>query len=49
MNYAIVAIGGVILLVCTVWLLWGRHHFVGPVKTLSVGNDDAREIDVKAG
>ncbi|KAH9934533.1 amino acid transporter [Epithele typhae] len=33
MNYAIVAIGGVILLVGLGWLFWGRFRFVGPVRT----------------
>ncbi|PSR85522.1 hypothetical protein PHLCEN_2v5413 [Hermanssonia centrifuga] len=35
MNYAIVAIGGVLLIVASVWLIWGRSHFTGPVQTLS--------------
>ncbi|KAH9944886.1 amino acid transporter, partial [Amylocystis lapponica] len=35
MNYAIVAIGGVILIVVSCWVLWGRFHFVGPVKTVA--------------
>ena len=35
MNYAIVAIGGVISLVGIVWAIWGRIHFHGPVQTLS--------------
>lgn len=35
MNYAIVAIGGVIILVGLCWMLWGRFHFVGPVKTVN--------------
>ncbi|TFK89396.1 amino acid transporter [Polyporus arcularius HHB13444] len=34
MNYAIVAIGAVVLLVSACWVLWGRFHFVGPVKTV---------------
>ncbi len=35
MNYAIVAIGGVLLIVASVWFIWGRSHFTGPVQTLS--------------
>lgn len=33
MNYAIVAIGAVILLVGACWAFWGRFHFEGPVQT----------------
>lgn len=36
MNYAIVAIGGVVLIVSIAWMLWGRSHFTGPVRTLAV-------------
>ncbi|KAL6304632.1 amino acid transporter [Sparassis latifolia] len=35
MNYAIVAIGGVIIIVGFCWTLWGRFHFTGPVSTFS--------------
>ena len=35
MNYAIVAIGGVVLIVGLVWVFWGRRRFSGPVQTLS--------------
>ena len=34
MNYAVVAIGGVILIVFGIWFLWGKYHFSGPVRTL---------------
>ena len=34
MNYAVVAIGGVILLVSLCWLVWGHRHFRGPVSTI---------------
>ena len=34
MNYAIVAIGAVILLVGACWAFWGRLRFTGPVKTV---------------
>ncbi|KAI0733308.1 amino acid transporter [Fomitopsis betulina] len=44
MNYAIVAIGGVILIVCLCWLAWGRKHFKGPVSTLA---EEAEEEDRK--
>lgn len=33
MNYAIVAVGGVMLLVLLMWLFWGRTRFSGPVFT----------------
>jgi hypothetical protein len=34
MNYAIVAVGGLIILVGLTWVTWGRTRFVGPVKTV---------------
>lgn len=34
MNYAIVAIGGVMIIVCLVWFTWGRFRFEGPVPTM---------------
>lgn len=33
MNYAIVAIGTVMILVGACWVFWGRFRFEGPVKT----------------
>ncbi|CCM06177.1 uncharacterized protein FIBRA_08419 [Fibroporia radiculosa] len=36
MNYAIVAIGAIILIVALCWFVWGNSHFVGPVKTILV-------------
>ncbi|KAJ7659471.1 amino acid transporter [Mycena rosella] len=33
MNYAVVAVAGVMLLVLLMWVFWGRTHFVGPVLT----------------
>lgn len=35
MNYAVVAIGGLLLIVALAWVFWGRHHFVGPVPTVA--------------
>lgn len=35
MNYAILAIGGVALIVAVNWVTWGRHSFVGPVQTFT--------------
>ena len=35
MNYAIVAIGGIVIIVGMVWIFWGRFHFSGPVRTIS--------------
>ena len=45
MNYAIVAIGGVVLIVLGVWVVWGRFNFSGPVRTLVSEADlsDAKE------
>ena len=40
MNYAIVAIGGVVLIVNLVWMNWGRFHFFGPVRTLNAEQDE---------
>ena len=34
MNYAVVAIGAVMLIVGACWILWGRFHFMGPMKTV---------------
>ena len=47
MNYAIVAIGGVVLLVALVWIAWGRHNFSGPMQTLMRQGDSAQDIDAK--
>ncbi|KII91586.1 hypothetical protein PLICRDRAFT_513514 [Plicaturopsis crispa FD-325 SS-3] len=33
MNYAICAVGALVLIVAITWVLWGRFHFEGPVKT----------------
>ena len=41
MNYAIVAIGAVVLIVAVCWTVWGRFHFVGPVKTVEEERRDA--------
>ena len=35
MNYAIVAVGGVVLVVSVAWVIWGRFHFFGPKRTLT--------------
>jgi hypothetical protein len=34
MNYAVVAIGGILLLTVANWSVWGRHSFKGPVATV---------------
>ncbi|VDB96698.1 unnamed protein product [Peniophora sp. CBMAI 1063] len=36
MNYAIVAVGGIIVLVVLAWFGWGRHSFKGPVATAAL-------------
>ena len=43
MNYAIVAIGGVFVLVGACWAFWGRFRFVGPVQTVRAG-DEKRDL-----
>ncbi|KAL0946011.1 hypothetical protein HGRIS_012288 [Hohenbuehelia grisea] len=46
MNYAVVAVGGLLLLVTAAWALWGRYHFVGSVHTnidLKTDHVDAKE------
>ncbi|EIN14700.1 hypothetical protein PUNSTDRAFT_140926 [Punctularia strigosozonata HHB-11173 SS5] len=41
MNYAIVAVGAIVVIVLANWVTWGRHHFVGPVATV-VGQEGHR-------
>jgi len=41
MNYAVVAIGGVLLLVGVMWLAWGRRTFRGAVATVTIGGEDS--------
>ncbi|KAL5492928.1 hypothetical protein ACEPAI_4376 [Sanghuangporus weigelae] len=36
MNYAIVAIGGLLVITTSMWVFWGRSRFIGPVKTVLV-------------
>ncbi|KAG1733265.1 amino acid permease-domain-containing protein [Suillus lakei] len=36
MNYAIVAVGGLLVVIAINWLWWGRHSFIGLVKTVTV-------------
>lgn len=47
MNYAVVAIGGMILLVASVWFAWGRFHFSGPVKTMQLDHSPPQEFSEK--
>jgi hypothetical protein len=35
MNYAIVAVGGLLVIVTINWFWWGRYSFKGPVKTVT--------------
>ncbi|OCH86742.1 amino acid transporter [Obba rivulosa] len=44
MNYAIVAVGGIIVIVTLCWLLWGCRHFAGPVQTTTnqIAQDPAK-------
>ncbi|KAA1475343.1 amino acid transporter [Dentipellis sp. KUC8613] len=49
MNYAVVAVGGIFVLVGLAWALWGRRRFRGPVRTLVEPSEDAGEVaSVKA-
>ena len=34
MNYAVVAVGGLLMLTTIAWLMWGRFNFNGPVRTV---------------
>lgn len=34
MNYAIVAVGGVLVLITVMYFLQGRHYYKGPITTL---------------
>jgi len=36
MNYAIVAVGGLLVIVTINWFWWGRYSFKGLVKTVSI-------------
>ena len=47
MNYAIVAIGGLLVIVFASWAFWGRTAFTGPVKTLAVEGLVEEKIDQK--
>jgi amino acid transporter len=35
MNYAIVAVGGLLVIITINWFWWGKHSFKGPVKTFT--------------
>jgi len=42
MNYAVVAVGGLLILTASAWLLWGHAHFSGPVKTIGSSEDEGK-------
>lgn len=45
MNYAVVAIGGLIVCTMLAWVLWGRYHFTGIVETtLGDQEEDSPEV-----
>ena len=46
MNYAIVAIGGVVVIVGFVWVVWGRLRFLGPVHTLEPREELTEDKDI---
>ncbi|KAJ4478037.1 amino acid transporter [Lentinula aciculospora] len=33
MNYAVVSVGGIVMIVTTTWIFWGRFRYKGPVLT----------------
>lgn len=43
MNYAIVAVGALLLLVILGWFAWGKDTFKGAVRTLD--DEEAEEAD----
>lgn len=47
MNYAVVSVGGIILLVVVGWFVWGRGRFGGSVGTLEL--DEREDVDEKEG
>ncbi|KAI0318202.1 amino acid transporter [Amylostereum chailletii] len=44
MNYAVVAVGGIMIVVGMTWVFWGRFRFKGPVSTVM---DTSREASVR--
>ncbi|KAJ7574547.1 amino acid/polyamine transporter I [Mycena floridula] len=44
MNYAVVSVGGIILIVGCTWIFWGRTRFVGPVQTIGQMHDMPEKI-----
>ncbi|PCH36924.1 hypothetical protein WOLCODRAFT_83294 [Wolfiporia cocos MD-104 SS10] len=48
MNYAIVAIGGVVVIVIFCWTVWGHRHFVGPIKTLTEPSSLSDDVQIKS-
>ncbi|KAI5116509.1 hypothetical protein M0805_001864 [Coniferiporia weirii] len=49
MNYAVVAIGALLLITIVAWLAWGRRHFDGPVKTVRTGAEEPDGYITKSG
>ncbi|KAF9011716.1 amino acid transporter [Cyathus striatus] len=48
MNYAVVSVGGIMILVSVTWASWGRHHFVGSLHTnTDVLSDPALRVSEK--
>lgn len=43
MNYAIVAVGGIIMLIMLAWFGWGRRSFKGPVATAALELEQEHE------
>ncbi|KAI0044845.1 amino acid transporter [Auriscalpium vulgare] len=39
MNYAVVAVGGILIIVGSTWAFWGRHRFIGPVATVDAEHE----------
>ena len=44
MNYAVVAIGGLLFMTTCMWFSWGRSQFAGPVKTMIKLSDSRKAV-----
>lgn len=45
MNYAIVAIGGLLVLVFSAWVLYGRGRFKGSVQTVVISGSEITNVE----
>ncbi|THH05783.1 hypothetical protein EW145_g4550 [Phellinidium pouzarii] len=49
MNYAVVAIGALLIITALAWVCWGRQHFDGPMKTIVAGQEAFGEVGADIG